>query len=130
MTTSHSTLLCPNCDSRNIARVQFGMPDISDDKLLQDEKDGKIILAGCVMSDSDPHYYCNDCKYQWRRDGKEVEYPIETDTDWLKEALDETTVINDTEHEKIFTPDDPQAKATEADVDDLTEALSSEDKRS
>lgn len=101
------------------------MPDFSDQKLLQDEKDGKIILAGCVMSDSDPHYYCNDCKYQWRRDGKEVEYPIETDNDWLTD----TTIIDDTAHENAFTPNDPQAEATEADVDALTDALLDEDKR-
>lgn len=82
MTDKHTSLQCPNCKSNNVARVRFGMPDFND-KLQEELDNGTIVLGGCSVSDSDPNYCCNDCKHQWRRDGKRVEFPIELDDNWL-----------------------------------------------
>ena len=86
MTSNASSFRCPTCKSAHIARVLMGMPAF-DKKLEKDLEDGKVILGGCLVDDSEPDYYCNDCKHQWRRDGMKVLYPIEDEGDWLKEAM-------------------------------------------
>lgn len=88
MTSSRRSVHCPECKSTHIAFVMMGMP-LYDDELERKLKEGKIILGGCVVSDGDPNFVCNDCKHQWRRDGKKVEYPVDTDDDWLGVALDD-----------------------------------------
>ena len=51
---------CPYCGSRHTARIQYGMP-LMDEQMqrLLDEK--IIVLGGCLMSDRNPDYHCNDC---------------------------------------------------------------------
>ena len=51
---------CPYCGSEHIAEYLYGMP-IPDEKLMKQEREGKLIFAGCVIRDSDPRYHCNDC---------------------------------------------------------------------
>ena len=85
MASNRMSLQCPECKSTHIAFVQMGMP-LYDDKLERDIEAGRIKLCGCLVSDSDPHFYCNACKHQWRRDGKKVEYPIEDEDDWMDEV--------------------------------------------
>jgi|GEM_PF-1903425 len=88
MTSSKKELICPKCESKNVARVMMGMP-IFTKRLERDIEDGKIILGGCSVSDGgDPQLVCNACKHQWRWDGKKVQYPVETDTSWLREVDD------------------------------------------
>lgn len=51
---------CPYCGSRHTARIQYGMPLM--DKQMMHLLDEKIIvLGGCLMSDRNPDYHCNDC---------------------------------------------------------------------
>ena len=51
---------CPYCGSRHTARIQYGMPLMDEQmKRLLDEK--IIVLGGCLMSDRNPGYHCNDC---------------------------------------------------------------------
>ena len=51
---------CPYCGSRHTARIQYGMPLMDEQmKRLLDEK--IIVLGGCLMSDRNPDYHCNDC---------------------------------------------------------------------
>ena len=88
MTDNKKTLICPTCQSTDIARVMMGMPAFTK-QLEQDIEDGKISLGGCLTSDGgDPHLVCNTCKHQWRWDGKKVKYPVDTSTDWLHGADD------------------------------------------
>lgn len=76
---------CPKCPSENIARVFMGEPTF-DEKLVRNLDKGKIRLGGCLVSENgDPDFFCNNCKHQWRRDGKKVQYPISTEDDWLEE---------------------------------------------
>ncbi len=51
---------CPYCGSRHTARILYGMP-LMDEQMrrLLDEK--IIVLGGCLMSDRNPDYHCNDC---------------------------------------------------------------------
>jgi ribosomal protein L37AE/L43A len=52
---------CPNCGSKNIARIQYGMPVYSE-KLEKDLAKNKIVLGGCVISGDDPKWQCTNCK--------------------------------------------------------------------
>ncbi|HMQ96242.1 MAG TPA: hypothetical protein PKD19_03405 [Candidatus Saccharibacteria bacterium] len=91
MTNNRKPIHCPECGSSSVARVMKGMPAF-DDELERDIEEGRIILGGCEIVDGAPHLVCNDCKHQWRWDGKRVENPIDTDDSWLHE-VDEA--IND-----------------------------------
>jgi len=54
---------CPSCDGKNIARILWGYPDMKviEEKLEQKE----IILGGCIVTDHDPKWECNDCHHRW-----------------------------------------------------------------
>ena len=56
---------CPYCGGRHTARILYGMP-LMDEQMrrLVDEK--IIVLGGCLMSDRNPDYYCNDCGREFR----------------------------------------------------------------
>lgn len=56
-----SKLHCPNCDSTNVARVLYGMPDLTDwlEKRLES---GSIVLGGCSVTGDDADRFCNDCE--------------------------------------------------------------------
>lgn len=52
---------CPKCGSENVAEYLYGLPAFSDE--MQAKLDaGKVKLGGCMVYDSMPSYYCNDCK--------------------------------------------------------------------
>ena len=56
---------CPYCGSRHTARILYGMPLMDEQmKRLLDEK--IIVLGGCLMSDRNPDYHCNDCGRAFR----------------------------------------------------------------
>ena len=52
--------VCPKCGSDDIAKILWGlqMPNSESDKAV---KDKKIVLGGCLVSDNDPYWECNDC---------------------------------------------------------------------
>ena len=52
---------CPNCNSPRIAKILYGMPDISNEKLLQDKLEGKVVFGGCCITDDDPDFQCVEC---------------------------------------------------------------------
>lgn len=55
---------CPKCNSKNIAWILWGLP--ADMKSLKKELDqGKIVLGGCLVSNNDPKWECNDCHHRW-----------------------------------------------------------------
>ena len=58
--TKRKTIKCPYCESEHISEYLYGMP-IPDEKLIMQELKGKVIFAGCVITDSAPRYHCNDC---------------------------------------------------------------------
>lgn len=60
----NKTLVCPKCGSKNTADITYGLVDYDKD-LEKDLDDGRIVLGGCIVSDDDPEYYCNDCQNKW-----------------------------------------------------------------
>jgi hypothetical protein len=51
---------CPNCGSKKVARIMWGLPALTPE-LVRDEKEGRLILGGCCVSDDDPRWQCTDC---------------------------------------------------------------------
>ena len=62
-TTEETTkpMTCPHCGSTNVGKYLYGFPGMNQ-KMMQDELDGKIIIAGCIITDDDPGYHCHNCK--------------------------------------------------------------------
>ncbi|MBM3911214.1 MAG: hypothetical protein FJ356_06155 [Thaumarchaeota archaeon] len=54
--------VCTKCGSKNTVRIVYGYPS---EKTLVAAKYGKVILGGCIISNNDPAWYCNDCQNQW-----------------------------------------------------------------
>lgn len=61
-------IICPSCNSKNVAKYLYGMPAFSK-KLEKELEQGKIKLGGCCISDESPQFHCNDCGKEW---GKEI----------------------------------------------------------
>ena len=48
-----SPAACPNCGSKEVARILYGLPDFS--KELEGKLDsGEVVLGGCVIFDDNP----------------------------------------------------------------------------
>ena len=57
-------LKCPNCSKSWIAEIFWGYP--ADIESLEEELEKKeIILGGCLITDHDSKWECNDCNHQW-----------------------------------------------------------------
>jgi hypothetical protein len=54
--------LCPHCDRREIVPILYGLPG---PETLDAASEGKVIVAGCVVSDEDPLAGCLVCGSQW-----------------------------------------------------------------
>lgn len=55
---------CPNCGSKNIINIIYGLPTY---ELFKEEEQGKVKLGGCVIGLDDPEYTCKDCNHEWNR---------------------------------------------------------------
>jgi len=57
-------LNCPNCNKEWIAEILWGYP--ADLDTLQEALEKKeIILGGCLVTNHDPRWECNDCHHKW-----------------------------------------------------------------
>jgi len=57
-------LNCPKCNKESIAEILWGYP--ADMEAIVDELEKKeIILGGCIVTDHDPKWECNDCHHRW-----------------------------------------------------------------
>jgi len=57
-------LNCPNCNKKSIAEILWRY--IVDMRAIEEELEKKeIILGGCIVTDHDPKWECNDCHHQW-----------------------------------------------------------------
>ncbi len=55
---------CPNCSKSWIAEILWGYP--ADMKSLEDSLEKKeITLGGCLVTDHDPTWDCNECNHRW-----------------------------------------------------------------
>ena len=69
---------CPNCGGKLIDII-YGMPDYT---IGEKAMKGEIHLGGCIISDDDPIYHCNNCRrsyFENLKDYIEEENNFETD---------------------------------------------------
>jgi len=56
-------LNCPECGKSWIAEILWGYPDM---KVIEDKLEKKeIVLGGCIVTNHDPKWECNNCYHQW-----------------------------------------------------------------
>jgi len=55
---------CPNCNSSSVAEIFWGYP-ADMDSLKEKLEKKEIVLGGCVVSDNDPKWECNNCNHRW-----------------------------------------------------------------
>jgi len=67
--TAQRSRACPRCGSREIARVQYGMPALSD-HLEADLGAHRVVLGGCMVWDDQPDRSCTTCGLEFRTDGR------------------------------------------------------------
>ena len=60
---------CPKCGSVSIARIVYGLPGA---ELMEESRDGKIVLGGCVITGDNPIHACRECGCRWGRPGSET----------------------------------------------------------
>jgi len=60
---------CPACGSKRIAEILYGMPVYSS-KLQKEEKEGKIVIGGCCITDDDPTWQCQKCSIDIYRNNR------------------------------------------------------------
>ena len=56
---------CPSCNSKNIAKIWWGLPYNMKD-FEEELEQNKIVLGGCCVTGHDPKWECNDCFQRWR----------------------------------------------------------------
>jgi len=55
---------CPNCNSSSFAEILWGYP--AECESIKEKLDKKeIVLGGCVVTDHDPKWECNECMTRW-----------------------------------------------------------------
>lgn len=65
----NDTIICPECGSRNVAKILWGLPLFRDE--LEAELDaGRIVLGGCDVSDFDADWRCNVCGCEFGKNPK------------------------------------------------------------
>ena len=55
---------CHECNGTNIALILWGYPG-NMDAIKEELEKGKIVLGGCLVTDHDPKWECNDCLTRW-----------------------------------------------------------------
>ena len=55
---------CPKCKKTSIAEILWGYPE-NIDSLEESIERKEIILGGCIVTNHDPKWECNDCNHQW-----------------------------------------------------------------
>ena len=59
---------CPECSSKDVIPIMYGMPD---PEMQKKYDEGKIKLGGCSIDlDNMPDRYCNECEHKWFKDTK------------------------------------------------------------
>jgi len=63
---------CPSCKSTNTCPIFWGYPGGMEEisRLIDEEK---ISLGGCLVSDDDPVWHCNNCQNKWGKRSEENE---------------------------------------------------------
>ncbi len=57
---------CPQCNSSSVAGILWGYPEDTDSLKGALEKK-EIVLGGCLVSNNDPKWECNNCHHRWNK---------------------------------------------------------------
>ena len=69
MKSNIKNIVCPACQSENIAVIMYGMPAFSPE-LMEEIKIGTKKLGGCCVRAESPDYTCNNCGKEWKDQDK------------------------------------------------------------
>lgn len=63
-------VVCPKCGEKDHVIPIIYSCSVSDyEKYAALEKEGKVLMAGCIISVDTPKFYCKRCKYNiWKED--------------------------------------------------------------
>jgi len=50
--------VCPNCNSKNVIPIMYGLPSY---EAFLDSQKGKFMLGGCIIDEDSPNWHCKDC---------------------------------------------------------------------
>lgn len=64
----HKPSECPVCHSSKIAEILYGEPCYSE-KLRRQEKNGEVIIGGCLVDDDFPPWRCYNCEQNLHKKG-------------------------------------------------------------
>jgi len=59
------TLMCPKCNSKNFALIFWGFPGDYDEEMEKQVERKEIVMGGCVVTNHDSKWECNDCLHRW-----------------------------------------------------------------
>jgi hypothetical protein len=54
---------CSSCKSKNIIPIEYGLPG---PEMVRAAEKKEIYIGGCLISDSNPEWHCNNCGYDWK----------------------------------------------------------------
>ena len=77
MKTARKARVCPRCGSREIAKIQYGMPAFSE-QLEADLAARRVVTGGCMVWPDQPDRSCTACGLEFRADGR----PSVLDPEW------------------------------------------------
>lgn len=55
---------CPNCGSTDTVPIIYGLPA---EEAFEEEREGKVVLGGCIIFENSPKWHCKSCGYEWGR---------------------------------------------------------------
>ena len=64
MSDTNNRPRCPECGSKNVARLQWGRP-VWSERLEHELETGKAELAGCFVDKYSERWQCNDCHHRF-----------------------------------------------------------------
>lgn len=56
---------CPNCKSTKVIPIVYGEPPPD---IEEKSRQGKLIMGGCIIHESNPNWYCKSCGKAWKSD--------------------------------------------------------------
>jgi len=54
--------ICPECNKETVVDIIYGYPS---DELLEEARQNKVVLGGCVVEESNPEFRCLNCNKEW-----------------------------------------------------------------
>lgn len=66
------TVACPKCGEKDeVIPIIYSCSGLERERYQKLEKEGKVMMAGCIISVETPKFYCKRCKLNiWKEDLK------------------------------------------------------------